>query len=73
MGIYLLVYQALFLGEGISRQGAITFIIPGVALTVITQIHWTFVQKPKISRNLGSMVTTQHEEEDSGKRDTIQR
>tara|TARA_B100001142_G_scaffold318005_1_gene359581 strand:+ start:4628 stop:5044 length:417 start_codon:yes stop_codon:yes gene_type:complete len=66
MGIYLLVYQALFLGEGISRQGAITFIIPGVALTVITQIHWTFVQKPKISRNLGSMVTTQHEEEDSG-------
>ena len=48
MGIYLLVYQALILGEGISRQGAVTFIIPGLLLTIITQIHWTFIYKPKI-------------------------
>lgn len=55
MGVYLLVYQALILGEGISRQGAVTFIIPGVALAIVTQIHWSLIQKPKIRISLNSV------------------
>tara|TARA_A100001037_G_C15154015_1_gene642320 strand:+ start:13650 stop:14066 length:417 start_codon:yes stop_codon:yes gene_type:complete len=66
-GVYLLIYQPLIRGEGIvSLQTSITIMIPGIILTPITQFHWIFTQKPKITRNnsLSSIEATQRFSED---------